>query len=117
MTEAVDRLELVTDGEDLARPLPGGEQIDELALQRVRVLEFVDHHDPEAKLLGLEHGGVGSEQIARRELEILEVDDRLTVLRLRVCAAKPQQLLEQIAVTRRELLERGALELPCARDS
>src|SRR5262249_20598150 len=50
--EAVDRLELVANIEDL---LLGAacEQVDHLALQRVRVLELVDHERAEAQLLGL----------------------------------------------------------------
>src|SRR5206468_3660552 len=49
VAEAVDRLELVTDEEELRRGT--AQQVDELALQAVRVLELVDHDRPEAQLL------------------------------------------------------------------
>ena len=52
VAEAVDRLELVADEEDLLRG-PAGEQVDQVALERVRVLELVDHDRAEAELLGL----------------------------------------------------------------
>ena len=49
MPEAVDRLELVADEEALR--VGAGEQVDELALEPVRVLELVHHEDAEAQLL------------------------------------------------------------------
>ena len=50
--EAVDRLELVADVEDVLRGA-AGQEVDQLALERVRVLELVDHDRAEAQLLGL----------------------------------------------------------------
>ncbi len=52
VAEAVDRLELVADEEHVLRR-PAREQVDQLALQRVRVLELVDHDRAETQLLGL----------------------------------------------------------------
>ena len=95
--EAVDRLELVTDEEDLGRG--AGEQVDELALEPVRVLELVDHDRGEAELLALADLLVVAEQVARAELEILEVERRLAVLRGRVRVREAaQQLLQELAV-------------------
>ena len=51
--EAVDRLELVADEEDVARARPAAQQVDDVALQAVRVLELVDHDRAEPQLLGL----------------------------------------------------------------
>ena len=48
MPEAVDRLELVADEEELG--VRGAQQVDELALEAVRVLELVDHDRAEAQL-------------------------------------------------------------------
>ena len=115
MPEAVDRLELVADGEHLSFSRSARDEVDELALQRVRVLELVDHHRTEAELLDLEDLGPVAEQVARGELEILEIDDRLAPLRLRIRRRIAlEQLLEQIAVARGELLQRSALD-PLAR--
>ncbi len=53
---------------------------------------------------------VVAQQVARRELEILEVDDRLAALRGRVLDAEAlEQLLQKVAVVGSELLERRAL--------
>ena len=81
--EAVDRLELVAHREDL-RELGMSYEIDELALQSIRVLELVDHHHPEPELRRLAHGLVIPQEIARGQLEILEVDGRLPALGGRV---------------------------------
>ena len=107
--EAVDRLELVADGEDLGE-VGVRDEVDELALQPVRVLELVHHDHPEPQLRRLAHRRVVAEQIACGELEILEVDDRLTTLRRRVLRAEPlEQLLQEVAVRRGQLLERRPL--------
>jgi hypothetical protein len=82
VAEPVDRLELVADREHLRRR--SGDQVDELALERVRVLELVHHHRPEPELLALADRGVVPQQVAREELEVLEVERRLTPLRLGV---------------------------------
>ena len=43
VAEAVDRLELVADEEHVLRAGPAAQQVDDVALQPVRVLELVDH--------------------------------------------------------------------------
>ena len=94
--------------------LPSGpvrEQVDDLALEPVRVLELVDHDRAEAPALPLAHRGVVAEQVARGELEVLEVERRLAVLRRAVGGAEPvEELLEQVAVARGELVERRLLD-------
>ena len=54
---------------------------------------------------------VVAEKVACGELEVLEVDDRLATLRGGVLGREAlEQLLEEVAVVRRKLLERGALD-------
>ena len=107
--EAVDRLELVADEEDLGLLL--GEQVDQLALQPVRVLELVDHDRAEAPALALADLGVLAQELARQQLQVLEVERRLAVLGLAVGAVVgEQELLQLLAVARRERLERGLLD-------
>ncbi len=104
--EPVDRLELVADEEDVLRRRPAREQVDELALERVRVLELVDHDRPEAELLGLADPLVVAEEVAREELEVLEVERRLGLLRRRVRRREQrEQLLEELLVVRGEDVE------------
>ena len=112
--EAVDRLELVAHREDLGE-IRMCDQIDELALQSIRVLELVDHDDPEPELRLLPHGLVIPQEITGCQLEILEVDRRLPALGGRVLRRETlEQLLQEVAVGRGELLEGGALGgLPC----
>src|SRR5205823_1803041 len=106
MSEPVDRLEFVTDEKDVARAVT--EQVDQVALQAVRVLELVDHDRAETKLLRLAHLLVVAEQVAREELQVLEVEGRLALLRGRVLGGEEiEQLLQQLAVARCQLLERG----------
>ena len=94
MTEAVDRLELVTDEEHLLRR-PGTDQIDQLRLEAVRVLELVDHDRSEPKLLHLANRLVVTKKIPRAQLQVLEVERRLAILGLGVGAREPgQELLE-----------------------
>ena len=108
VTEAVDRLELVADEE--AFGVRAGEQIHELALESIRVLELVDHDRPEAQLLALSQRLVLPQQVARAELEILEVERRLAVLGGRVRPREAEEkLLEQLAVAQREIVERRLL--------
>ena len=110
VTEPVDRLELVADGEDLGQ-LGMRDQVDDLALKAVRVLELVDHDEPEAKPDAVPNLVVVEQHVSRSELEVLEVDGRLTALRSRVLGREAfEQLLEQIAVVRRQLLERQPLD-------
>src|SRR5204863_3495228 len=109
VSEAVDRLELVAHEEELA--VVPREQIDELALEPVCVLELVDHDRAEAPALTLPDLLVLLQQIAREELEILEVERRLAVLRgpVRAVVAE-QQLLQLLAVARSQRLERRGLD-------
>ncbi len=54
---------------------------------------------------------VVAQQVARVELEILEIERRLALLRRGVLGGEQvEQLLQQLAVARRELLERGLLQ-------
>ena len=109
MPEAVDGLELVPHREDLGE-VGMCHEVDQLALQAVRVLELVDHDHAKAQLRRLADLGVVTEQVARGELEILEVDRRLAPLRGGVLGREAlEQLLQQVAVVRGELLERGPL--------
>ena len=111
--EAVDRLELVADEEELLALRALGEQVDELALEAVRVLELVDHDRPEAPALPLAYGRVVPQQVARGELEVLEVERRLAVLRRAVGGAEAlEQLLEEVPVACGELVESGLLDRP-----
>ena len=108
--EAVDRLELVADGEDLGR-LGVRSELDQLALEAVRVLELVDHDEPEPQPDGVANGLVVAKQVARRELEVLEVDRRLPPFRGCIGAGEAlEQLLQEVAVAGCELLEGRALE-------
>jgi hypothetical protein len=107
--EAVDRLELVADGEDLA-VVRMRDQVDQLALQTVRVLELVDHHSAEAEPGRFPHRVVVAQQVSCSELEVLEVDDRLASLRRRIRLAEAlEQLLQELTVVGRELFEGGPL--------
>src|SRR3954452_19013564 len=106
MTEAVNRLELIADEEQLLRRA-GAEQVDEVGLEAVRVLELVDHDRAEAELLDLPDGVVLAQQLAGTKLQILEVERRLAILGLRVGGGEAgEQLLEQLAVAGGQLLER-----------
>ena len=125
VAEAVDRLELVADEEPLR--LGAGEEVDQLALESVRVLELVDHDRPEAELLALPQLVVVAQQVARPQLQVLEVERRLAVLGRGVRFREPeQQLLQQLSVLERERVERRLLDglarlleagrrAPCAR--
>ena len=114
MPEPVDRLELVADGEHLGE-IRMRDEVDQLALEPVRVLELVDHDHAEPEPGRLANVLVVAEQVAGGELEILEVDDRLASLRSRVLRAEAlEKLLQEIAIVGRELLEREPARLPCA---
>ena len=83
--EAIDRLLGIADQEQRAGPRPdpapvglgivvGGEQQQDLGLQRIGVLELV-HEDPlEAGLEAAPHLGVVADEIARAEQQIEEVE-------------------------------------------
>ena len=104
--EAVDRLELVADEEELLLGA-GAEEVDEVGLEAVRVLELVHHDRAEAELLGLPDRDVLAQELPRPQLQVLEVERRLAVLGLGVGGREAgQQLLQELAVTRGELLER-----------
>ena len=79
-------------------------------MQAVRVLELVDHDRAEAQALALADLRVVAQQVARVELEILEVERRLARLRVAVRRGEPlEQLLQERAVARRRFVERGVL--------
>jgi hypothetical protein len=79
VAEAVDRLELVPDGEEV----PALERFEQVELQPVRVLELVDHDQGEALAPAAALGAV-REQVAHAQLEVLEVDAGARGLGLRV---------------------------------
>ena len=78
--EAVDRLELVADEEALR--VGSGQQVDELALEPVRVLELVDHDRAEAQLLALAQRLAACRRSRARSCVLVE--RRLAVFRRRV---------------------------------
>ena len=89
VAEAVDRLELVADREQVVAL----EHLEHVELEPVRVLELVDHDQPEALGPALAAGGRrgvagGGEQVADAELEVLEVEPGAGGLRLRVGGAE-----------------------------
>src|SRR5439155_307330 len=105
MAEAIDRLELVADEETFVITRPTGEEIDQLALQPVRVLELVDHDRTEAQLLSLSDRLVVPQKIARAQLQVLEVECGFAVLSLLIRGGEAgEQLLQQIAAGRSERL-------------
>ncbi|MDW8337807.1 MAG: hypothetical protein RMM28_01530, partial [Thermoleophilia bacterium] len=107
--EAVDGLELVPDGEDLG-DAGLGDEVDELALETIRVLELVHHDEAEARPDGISDVLMGSEEVASVELQILEVEDRLGALRGRVLGGVAvEELLEEVPIARGERLEISAM--------
>src|SRR5581483_1495039 len=87
------------------------QQIHQLALEPVRVLELVDHDRAEAELLSLADLRMARKQVAGGQLEVLEVERRLPLLRGRVRAVEAaEELLEQLAVARGDRVERGLLD-------
>ena len=95
-----------------SRRRPGArEQIDEVALEAIGVLELVHHDRLEAQRLPLADLRVVAEKRSCCELEILEIEGRLAALRRGVCGGEAvQELLEEIPVPHRELVERRLLE-------
>jgi hypothetical protein len=91
VAEAVDGLELVTNSEDLGRAQPFGEEIDQFALQPVRVLELVHHQGAETELLALAERLVVAQHVACEQLQVLEVERRLAALRRCVSGRKRVQ--------------------------
>jgi len=109
VSEAVDRLELVADVEHFC--FRTAQQVDELALEPVRVLELVDHDRAKTELLALADVGVVAQQVAGAQLEILEVERRLAGLRVVEGGGEAfEQLLQQLAVMRGDLVERRLLD-------
>src|SRR5215468_161942 len=107
--ESVDRLELVADEEELRLRRP--EQVDDLGLEAVRVLELVDEDRAEARLLALAQLRLRAEQIARLELQVLEVERGLVRLRLGVpLGEQRQQFLQECAVAGGCLVQRSLLD-------
>ena len=92
VAEAVDRLELVSDGEQVVAL----ERAQDPHLAGVGVLELVDHHELEALGPAAPQGAVAVEQRARLDLQVVEVERSAAPLgrRVRVVVA-PQQLAEQ----------------------
>ena len=84
--EAVDRLELVPDREQVVAL----ERLENPELDRVRVLELVDHDQAEA-LGPLVAGLLVGEQVAGAQLEVLEVDRRALGLGRLVRPPEPVQ--------------------------
>ena len=79
-------------------------------MQTVGVLELVDHDRAEAQLLRLAHARVVAQEVAREQLKVFEVERGLTLLRGRVLVGEQiEQLLQELAVASRELLERRVL--------
>ncbi len=107
--EAVDRLELVADEEELGLRRP--QQVDDLRLQAVRVLELVHEDRAEARLLALAQLRLRLEEVARLELKVLEVERRLARLRLGVPRGEQrQELLQERTIARRGLVESSLLD-------
>ena len=106
--EAVDRLELVADEEHVS---VRRDEVDQLALEAVRVLELVHHHRAETQLLAPADVLVRPQQVARAQLQVLEVEHRLAVLRGLVLRREAvEQILEEHAVARGDVVERRLLD-------
>ena len=92
MAEGVDRLQLVAHRAGvLAR-----HQLEQLELQGVRVLELVDHDALEALAVAGGDAGLAGQQVAREQLEVVEVDSAAGALGRRVgVGVAPQQLVDE----------------------
>src|SRR5207248_9307778 len=100
---------LVADEEELA--VLARKEINELALQPVRVLKLVDHDRAEPPALALSDFVVLPEELAREELQVLEVERRLAVLRGAVGPVVGEQPLLQLrAIAHGQRLEGSALD-------
>ncbi len=109
VAEPVDRLELVTHEEQLRLRRP--QKIHDFRLQAVRVLELVHEDRAKAGLLALAQLRLGTEQVTRLELQVLEVERRLAPLRLGVALGEQrQQLLQKRPVARGRLVEGSLLD-------
>ena len=96
VAEAVDRLRLVADREEVVAL----ERLEHVELQPVRVLELVDHDQLEARRPARAQRGVGGEQVAHAQLEVLEVDAGARVLRGGVGAAEARRAARRAARAR-----------------
>ena len=80
-------------------------------MEAIGVLELVDHDRLEAQRLPLADLRVVAEKRPCSELEILEIEGRLAALRRGICVGEAvQELLEEIPVAHRELVERRLLD-------
>ena len=102
VAEAVDRLVRVADREQVV-PL---EQLEDRALQPVRVLELVDHHVLEALAVVLAQAGLVDQQVAREQLEVLEVEPRARAPSARVALVEESEQLAQQRVVAQLALPR-----------
>ena len=92
VAEAVDRLLLVSHEEQVVAV----ERAEEVQLQRVGVLQLVDHDALEALGVGAAQRGLAGEQVAGVQLEVVEVQRRAGALGLGVgVGVVAQQLVEQ----------------------
>ena len=92
MAEGVDRLQLVTDRAGVV----ARHQLEQLELQGVRVLELVDHDALEALAVAGGDPGLAGQQVARQQLEVVEVDAAASALGRRVgVGVAPQQLVDE----------------------
>src|SRR5207247_9330830 len=88
-----------------------GDEVDQLALQAVRVLELVDHDRTETELLPLADRFVVAQQVPGAQLEIFEVERRLAILPLLIRSGKAgEELPEPGAVRGGELVQRSLLD-------
>ena len=92
--EAVDRLALVAHHEHVV----AAEEPDQVALQRAGVLELVDHHGLEAPGVVVAQPGIARQEVARQQLQVVEVQARALALELVVVAPVEQDQLRQQAV-------------------
>ena len=80
--------------------------------RRVRVLELVDHDPREAARVGLGHRGIPGEQVARAELQVVEVQGGALTLARRVGGGVgPEQLVEQRVHRAGLPVDEGGLQL------
>ncbi len=97
MPEAIDRLQLVADGEQVASV----QRPQDRQLAGIGVLELVDHQQLEAIRPGRAHRLALLQQLLREQLEIIEVGARARTLELLVGDAETrEQLVEQHAPRR-----------------
>ncbi len=117
--EPVDRLLGIADDEEAAgqrlRLAPvglarivGGEEQEDLGLQRIGVLELVDEDALEAALEALAHPPVVAHQVARDEQQIEKVERAVLRLHLAIALQRARELLLQ---ERREVGVGGHAEL------